>query len=430
MAGIYAGGKTGGIYPTDTVDTAGFKIVHSGGAIVAVETQKHVENVIKALNGRGDCTRVKGIVSWSFSPPGGRTTVDITNVGSVPHIGWEEMLKVGGGIGDGDLDARVGQIKPGHCASLIYTSGTTGDPKAVMVSHDNIVYESHTVFSNLVKSCGFAANAEEERILSYLPLSHVAGMLVDFTGQLIISSMFPARSAVFFARPYDLKVGTIKDRLSIARPTAFLGVPLVWEKMADKIKAIGAATTGCKKSISTWAKDKALTHAKAITLGGNGAIPTNHCLAMRILKAVKAGVGLDCCKYALTGAAPIRVDTLEYYGSLGIYINELYGMSEATGVVTMSTDQAHQWGSCGWQMGGCEVEIFKVDDLDFNKKTKCPAAPALNSTEDEYQGEICFRGRCIMMGYLACKDLGDAHVQEITKKTAGTIDSVSNYQSW
>merc|ERR1712194_803248 len=129
------------------------------------------------------------------------------------------------------------------------------------------------------------------------------------------------------------------------------------------------------------------------------------------------------CKYALTGAAPMRVDTMEYYGSLGIYINELYGMSESTGVVTMSTDQAHQWGSCGWQMPGCEVEIFKVHDSDFNIKEKCKPAPALNSTEDEYQGEICFRGRCIMMGYLSCKDMGDAHVQEIQKKTEGTIDA-------
>merc|ERR1712232_1107666 len=209
------------------------------------------------------------------------------------------------------------------------------------------------------------------------------------------------------------KAGSIKDRLNIAKPTAFLGVPLVWEKMADRIKAIGAATTSCKKSLSTWAKGKALEHAKNIVLGGSGAVPSGHCLAMRVLKLVKGAVGLDQCKFACTGAAPIRTDTLEYYGSLGIYINEMYGMSESTAAATMSTDQAHQWGSCGWATPGTEVKIFKVDDRDVNKKQECKPAPSLTSTEDEFQGEICFRGRCIMMGYLACKDMGEGHVKEL-----------------
>merc|ERR1712060_415961 len=128
-------------------------------------------------------------------------------------------------------------------------------------------------------------------------------------------------------------------------------------------------------------------------------------------------------KFALTGAAPIRVDTLEYYGSLGIYINEVYGMSESTAAATLSTDQAHQWGSCGWQFPGTEVKCFKVDPSDLNKKTECPPAPSLDASEDEFQGEICFRGRGIMMGYLACKDMGDKHVAEIQKKTAETIDA-------
>merc|ERR1719296_418620 len=246
--------------------------------------------------------------------------------------------------------------------------------------------------------------------------------MLDLTGQIVVGSLTKSNTVVFFARPYDLKAGTLKDRLGIARPTAFLGVPLVWEKMADKIKAIGAATTGCKKNLSTWAKGKALEHAKNIVLGGSGAVPSGHGLAMKVLKLVKGAVGLDMCKFACTGAAPIRVDTLEYYSSLGIYINELYGMSESTAAATMSTDQAHQWGSCGWATPGTEVKIFKVDDRDMNKKQECKPAPSLTSTEDEYQGEICFRGRCIMMGYLACPDLGDAHLKEIEKKTADTID--------
>merc|ERR1740121_2893155 len=229
------------------------------------------------------------IVSWSFSPPNGMAEVDIKNLGQVPHYSWAEMLKQGDAGDDAALTKRMNDTDPGHCAALIYTSGTTGDPKAVMVSHDNVAYVSNTVFQTLGKSCGLAATDAEERILSYLPLSHVAGLTVDLTGQILVNALTPSNNVVFFARPYDLKVGTIKDRLSIARPTAFLGVPLVWEKMADRIKAIGAATTGCKKSLSTWAKGKALEHAKNITLGGTGAVPSGHGFAMRVLKLVKGG---------------------------------------------------------------------------------------------------------------------------------------------
>merc|ERR1740121_3435655 len=292
-----------------------------------------------------------------------------------------------------------------------------------MVSHDNIIYVANTMFTLLAKSCGFAATAEEERVLSYLPLSHVAGLMLDLASQIVVGGLTRAATAIFFARPYDLKAGTIKDRLCTARPTAFLGVPLVWEKMADRIRAIGAASTGLKKSIGDWSKGKALTHAKNIVLGGDGSVPNMHCMAMKLLGAVKSNVGLGKCKFALTGAAPIRVDTLEYYSSLGIYINEVYGMSESCAAATISTDQAHQWGSCGWQFPGMEVKCFKVDPSDLNKKTECPPAPALEATEDEFMGEICFRGRAIMMGYMACKEMGDKHVAEIQKKTAETIDA-------
>ena len=100
-------------------------------------------------------------------------------------------------------------------------------------------------------------------------------------------------------------------------------------------------------------------------------------------------------KFGITGAAPIRVDTLEYFGSLGLQINEVYGMSESTAAATVSTTRVHQWGSCGFQLPGMEVKAFKVDSDDINKRTECPRAPQLDSTDESYQGELCFCGRSI-----------------------------------
>merc|ERR1719378_1720578 len=113
-----------------------------------------------------------------------------------------------------------------------------------------------------------------------------------------------------------------------------------------------------------------------------------------VLSKIKANLGLECLKYGMTGAAPIRADTLEYFAQLGIEINEVYGMSESCGLATISTHQAHVWGSCGFEVPGLELKAFIVDPTD------------MNNAKDEEQGELCWRSRGNMMGYMAQPDLG------------------------
>jgi long-subunit acyl-CoA synthetase (AMP-forming) len=86
----------------------------------------------------------------------------------------------------------------------------------------------------------FGANSgEQERILSYLPLSHVAGMMVDIIAPLVCTAIKPGYGTVYFSRPMDLKSGALKQRLLAVRPTIFLGVPRVWEKfMEGELKRI------------------------------------------------------------------------------------------------------------------------------------------------------------------------------------------------
>lgn len=277
----------------------------------------------------------------------------------------------------------------------------------MMISHDNLAFESKTIFDMLKVSVGFAAQAEQERLLSYLPLSHVAGMMVDIVGPVVSTATNPAWTTVYFARPNDLKVGAIKDRLQVARPTVFLGVPLVWEKIADRIRAIGAANTGVKKALGDWAKGVNLDHARGNQLRQRPGKAHCHGIAKKIMGKVKDNLGLDQCKFGFTGAAPIRVDTLEYFGSLDLCINEVYGMSECTGATTVSLPEAHQWGSCGFELPGTEVKVFIVDDSDINKKTEQPRAPTLDCTDEKYQGELCYRGRHIMMGRACARSPAD-----------------------
>jgi hypothetical protein len=152
----------------------------------------------------------------------------------------------------------------------------------------------------------------------------------------------------------------------------------VWEKVAEKVKKIGLTITGIKKSISTWGKGVGLEHQNNTQMGGSGEYPWFYTLANGIVgKGVAKKLGLDECKFGFTGAAPISKDTLEYFGSLGLNVNEVYGMSECTGAVTFSCDAAHVWGSCGYALPGCEIKIFREDG------SEAPLAKDMfNPTED------------------------------------------------
>lgn len=416
VGSICAGGKAAGIYPTDTPDQIHFKVQHSGATVVALEDGAKLEKIKEAA--KLGLPKLKAVVCWACDD-----VEDFTvNGNTVKVITWKALLELGKSVDDAKLQERTDAMKPGHCCALIYTSGTTGNPKAVMISHDNIIYESRCVQNILPDT--ILKDGCQERLLSYLPLSHVAGMLLDIVTPIVATAYADGYASVYFARVYDLKKGSIGDRLRTVRPTMFLGVPRVWEKIAEKMKAIGASVSPLKKKIAGWAKGKGLAYQTNCQLGGSGSKPWFYSLAdMLVLSKIKSKLGLDKCKFGFTGAAPITKATLEYFGSLGIQINEVYGMSECTGATTWSTDNCHVWGSCGFRLDGMEVKVFRVDDADLNKKTECPRAEDMFSPTEEEQGEICFRGRHIMMGYLANPDLGADHVKTIEGKTAAAIDS-------
>jgi len=136
----------------------------------------------------------------------------------------------------------------------------------------------------------------------------------------------------YFARSYDLKLATIGDRLRAVRPSMFLGVPRVWEKISEKMKSMVAKNplTGLKLKLALWAKKLGLEHQTNCQLGGSGSKGFGYPIAKKlILDTVKRKLGLDRCKFAFTGAAPITTETLSYFGALGIQINEVYVVSNS-----------------------------------------------------------------------------------------------------
>ncbi|KAH0625943.1 hypothetical protein JD844_034332 [Phrynosoma platyrhinos] len=243
---------------------------------------------------------------------------------------WNEFMALGSRISDDLLDKIIESQSPSQCCTLIYTSGTTGQPKGVMLSHDN--------------------HASLDLLLLFQ--------------------------------------GTLVDTLKEVRPTAFLGVPRVWEKMQERMKSVGAKSSALKRRIATWAKAVGLeTNLKR--MGGATDLPLNYRLARTLVyKKVRKALGLDRCTKCYTGAAPISRDTLEYFLSLDIPIYELYGMSESSGPHTVSHPDSfrltrYRWDGrhafpgdrdirktgpswwrllgCGKEITGCKTMLFKPD---------------------------------------------------------------------
>ncbi len=135
----------------------------------------------------------------------------------------------------------------------------------------------------------------------------------------------------------------------------------------------------------------------------------------------RQALGLDQAQFCISAAAPIMRSTLEYFASIGITINEIYGMSESSGPTTTNTPTTGRWGTIGFAPLGLEIGVFDTMDLKNKGLVKVgPAKDVYHPTEKE-QGELCFRGRNIMMGYMANPDLGEEHVKEMEKKTKETF---------
>jgi long-chain acyl-CoA synthetase len=218
--------------------------------------------------------------------------------------------------------------------TLIYTSGTTGNPKGVMHSFGAFAWAVNEGISRIPMTAG------GDRMLSYLPLAHVAERALVEHGWLLTGVK------LFFAESLD----TFTVDLQRARPTVFFSVPRLWVKFQQGVQA----------------KMPPQKLAKLLRLPIIGGL-----VRKKVLKAL----GLDQCKIAVGGAAPMPVALLEWYAALGLPINEGYGMTENLALSHMTLPGKNQRGTVG------------------------PAYPGVQTRIDPANGELQMRSPALMMGY-------------------------------
>jgi long-chain acyl-CoA synthetase len=237
-----------------------------------------------------------------------------------------QLSELDGGDEDFDLEAHWRAVAPEDLLTLIYTSGTTGPPKGVELTHANMLAELRGVHAAVPLQGG-------GRWISFLPSAHVA----DRWGSHYSALMTYGHTVTPVADPAQLFAVVAQ-----VRPTAFAGVPRVWEKLKAALEASGAAQL---------APDE-----------------------------LRARLGLDQARWLATGAAPMPVEVLEFFAARGMPICEVWGMSETSCIATTNRPGATKLGSVGQPLDG--MELWLADD-----------------------GELLVRGPLVMAGYRNRPDL-------------------------
>ncbi len=349
LAITHAGGRAVSVYNTLAPEQIAYIANHCEAAVAFVEDDafldkfRHVRERLPYLRHvivmRGDLADTSG---WT--------------------VAWRELMGAGQLEADAHphaFDALAVQAQPDDIVALIYTSGTTGGPKGVTYTHHNVLWTCESAKRSL-------ETAEGERYLSYLPLAHVAERFTSHWG-----GIYNAGIVHLVPEPTELALA-----LPEVRPTVFVGVPRVWEKLQTGIKSALAAEPDAQR--------RALVE-QAIALGRERAelerrgdpVPSELAAQAQalapVLGVIRARIGLDQCRLAVTSTAPIPLDVLQFFTAIGLPLVEVWGMSELTGPATCNPPARIKPGTVGQALPGVEAKLSPDGELLIRGGNVMPA---------------------------------------------------------
>lgn len=332
---------TMGLYPTNPPIEVQYLLSNSGSKILVAEDQEQVDKALEVKDELPDLERIVYI-----EPRGIRAYDDPL------LMSWEDFIEQGRShreLHERAVEELMDQATPDDVMSLIYTSGTTGPPKGAMLSVRNVEFAIKT----LVEGGGFTSPPpnEDDVLLSYLPLCHVAERI--FTVWFNLS----AGCLVQFAESIE----TVQQNLQEVQPTVFLGVPRIWEKIHAGIHIRAANASWMKRmNFRLWTRVADRSAETLVRTGGN------HTAASRLLyalgnlllyRSLKDRIGMRKCRYAASGAAPIAPDILKFFMGIGVPMHEVYGMTENSAVATANRPSRIKLGTVGEPHPGIELKI-------------------------------------------------------------------------
>jgi long-chain acyl-CoA synthetase len=341
LGALHAGGVPVTFYATLAPDQIAFMAANCDAKIAVID-------------GAGDVTRWQQVLSQLPS----LRRVIVRDAAACPagslFMSWDEFATLGAEALSRDpvpIRSRIAAIRPDDPVTLLYTSGTTGNPKGVIITHANALYE--------VETARAGGNAPMHvRWVSYLPLAHIAERM--FTLYLGICD---ACHTYFCHDAASQLVATIGE----VKPTAFFGVPRIFEKVMAGIRALLAGEQDeARKAAVAAAMATGLEYVRSLQFGQTTSPELAEKFAAaeeQVLRPIRSLLGLGEADIVVSGAAPLPTEVGEFFGGLGVRILDVYGMSETTGAFTTNTPQAFRLGTVGRPVPGIEVRIAEDGEI-------------------------------------------------------------------
>ena len=315
------------IYPTNAPEECEWVVGNSEAVAIICED---AEQIAKITEVRERLPKLEHIIV--INPAG--DTADAISI--------DDLRSSGASVDDATLKARTDAVTPDDPFTFIYTSGTTGPPKGCVLTHGN--------YRSVLSMCAsLDVLAGGETTYLYLPLAHSFALLI----QLI--SFDVGGTIAYFGGDTKAIIG----ELSEVKPTYFPSVPRVFEKIYTMVTANAEDPELLKKAVAVGAKVRDLQVAGQ-EIPAELAEPFAQA-EERLFKNVRAAFGGNV-RQAVTGAAPIAQEILEFFWACGVPVLEGYGMTETATIATYSSIEHHKFGTVGRALPGVELKIAAEDD--------------------------------------------------------------------
>jgi long-chain acyl-CoA synthetase len=311
------------IYPTLTGEQIAAQLEDAGCRIAVVSTRLQFDK-LNAVRGQ---TQIEQIMMMDPAPPEGA-------------IAFSEAIAGADALGsehDPVFDALMRAAEPKDMATLIYTSGTTGTPKGVVLTHGNMAAN----INYAPEDFNFGTT---DALISFLPLSHVTARALDYI-------MYSFGVQVAYCAQFD-KLPTAMREI---RPTVFVGVPRVFEKIRQEVER-RTALSPVKRRLFSWAVRVGAEHIDTVYDGRKPKSLKWKLADKLVYSKVREAFG-GRVRIFVPGGAPLGIDTAQWFASVGIALWEGYGLTETSPVIALNSPLRHRMGAAGRILSNLKVKL-------------------------------------------------------------------------